>query len=130
MWTDRAAHVLRDVAEEDVRAQIPALRAAYGDRAVLRALHFFADNERVPQQVAALRAGDFDRFLDLVNASGRSSWVYLQNVVPAGYKEHQEVALTLALCAALLDGRGASRVRARTRASPFQSRLQRTESRW
>ena len=102
--------VLRQTDEAAVLAALPALRQAHGDRAVLRALHFFADNERVPQQDAALRAGDFDRFLDLVNASGRSSWVYLQNVVPAGYKEHQEVALTLALCAALLDGRGASRV--------------------
>ncbi len=101
---------LRDVAEADFVAAIPMLREKVGDRAVLRALHFFADNERVPQQVAALRAGDFERFLALVNDSGRSSWLYLQNVVPAGYKEHQEVALTLALCAALLDGRGASRV--------------------
>ena len=101
---------LREVAEADFVKAIPMLREKVGDRAVLRALHFFADNERVPQQVAALRAGDFDRFLELVNDSGRSSWLYLQNVVPSGYKEHQEVALTLALCAALLDGRGASRV--------------------
>ena len=101
---------LRDVPEEEFVAAIPMLREKVGDRAVLRALHFFADNERVPQQVAALRAGDFEKFLSLVNASGRSSWLYLQNVVPAGYTEHQEVALTLALCAALLDGRGASRV--------------------
>ncbi|MBQ8611786.1 MAG: galactokinase [Oscillospiraceae bacterium] len=101
---------LRDVPEAEFVAAIPMLREKVGDRAVLRALHFFADNERVPLQVEALRAGDFEKFLSLVNASGRSSWLYLQNVVPSGYTEHQEVALTLALCAALLDGRGASRV--------------------
>ena len=46
--------------------------------------HFYADNDRVAQQVAALRGGDFDAFLQLVTASGDSSWEYLQNVIPAG----------------------------------------------
>ena len=50
------------------------------------------------------------RFLELVKESGRSSWVYLQNVTPAGYKEHQDMALALALCERYLKGRGASRV--------------------
>ena len=101
---------LRDVPQEAFEAAIPQIRAEVGDRALLRAMHFFADNDRVPQQVAALRAGDFDRFLALVNESGLSSWIYLQNVVPAGYKEHQEVALALAVCKKLLRGRGACRV--------------------
>ncbi len=104
------AEFLRDVPEETFYAAIPAIRAEVGDRALLRAMHFYADNARVPRQVAALKAGDFDTFLQLVNESGRSSWLYLQNVVPAGYKEHQEVALTIALCQRLLKGRGACRV--------------------
>ena len=102
--------VLTQIPEEDFYAAIPALREACGDRAVLRAVHFYQDNARVPQQVAALREGNFDRFLELIAESGRSSWMYLQNVVPAGYKEHQDVAVSLALCQHYLRGRGACRV--------------------
>ena len=73
-------------------------------------MHFYADTARVPKQVAALRSGDFDAFLELVNESGRSSWLYLQNVTPAGRTTHQDVAVSLALCQRYLQGRGASRV--------------------
>ena len=62
------------------------------------------------EQVAALGRGDFDTFLRLVRESGLSSWRLLQNVVPAGYTHHQEVAVALALCEKLLGGRGACRV--------------------
>ena len=74
---------------------------------MLRAFHFYADNDRVPQQVAALRSGDFDTFLQLVTASGDSSWEYLQNVIPAGYKEHQEMGVTIAAAKHFLQGKGA-----------------------
>ena len=102
--------VLREVPFETFVSRIPACRAACSDRAVLRAFHFYADNDRVPAQVAALRQGDFDTFLTLVNESGQSSWEYLQNVIPAGYKEHQEVAVTIAAAKHFLGGRGAVRV--------------------
>ena len=102
--------VLRDVEEDAFYAAIPALRKLAGDRAVLRAIHFFSDNARVPQQVQALKDDDFPAFLAMMKESGRSSWMYLQNVIPAGYKEHQEVALALALCDKLLEGKGAYRV--------------------
>ncbi|MGN0707981.1 MAG: galactokinase [Faecalibacterium sp.] len=102
--------VLREVPFETFISRIPECRAACGDRAVLRAFHFYADNDRVPAQVAALRQGDFDTFLKLVNESGQSSWEYLQNVIPAGYKEHQEVAVTIAAAKHFLNGRGAVRV--------------------
>ena len=102
--------VLTQIDEEEFYAAIPALRAECGDRAVMRCIHFYQDNARVPQQVAALRSGDFDRFLELITESGRSSWMYLQNVIPAGYKEHQDVAVSLALCQHYLHGRGAFRV--------------------
>ena len=102
--------VLTQIPEEEFYAAIPALRTQCGDRAVMRCIHFYQDNARVPQQVAALEAGDFDRFLELVKESGRSSWMYLQNVIPAGYKEHQDVAISLALCQHYLQGRGAYRV--------------------
>lgn len=102
--------VLTQIDPADFYAAIPVLREKCGDRAVMRAFHFYQENERVPKQVAALEAGDFDRFLQLIRESGYSSYMYLQNVIPAGYKEHQDVAVTLALCEHYLAGRGAYRV--------------------
>lgn len=102
--------VLREIPEEDFYAALPALRLKAGDRAVLRAIHVYNDNRRVAGQVEALRRGDFDTFLSLITESGLSSWRMLQNVVPAGYTHHQEVAVALALCERLLGGRGACRV--------------------
>ena len=102
--------VLTQIDEKDFYAAIPALRKSCGDRAVMRAIHFYQENARVPQQVEALKTGDFDRFLSLVKQSGYSSYMYLQNVIPAGYKEHQDVAVALALCEHYLAGRGAYRV--------------------
>ena len=102
--------VLRDVPQADFFSAIPALRAKCGDRAVLRAIHFYADNDRVPMQVSALKSGDFDTFLSLVKDSGHSSYMYLQNVIPAGRTTQQDVGVALALCEHYLDGRGAYRV--------------------
>ena len=102
--------VLTEIDEADFYTAIPEIRKACGDRAVMRAIHFYQENARVPQQVAALREGDFDKFLALVKQSGYSSYMYLQNVIPAGYKAHQDVAVALALCEHYLAGRGAYRV--------------------
>ena len=102
--------VLRDVPFDTFLAKLPECRRQCGDRAVLRAFHFYADNDRVAQQVAALRGGDFEAFLQLVTASGDSSWEYLQNVIPAGYKEHQEMGVTIAAAKHYLQGKGAVRV--------------------
>jgi galactokinase len=76
----------------------------------MRSVHFYQENARVPHQVQALKNGDFEGFLQLVKASGHSSYMYLQNVIPAGYKQHQDVAVALALCEYYLNGRGAYRV--------------------
>ena len=102
--------VLRDVPFDAFLAKLPECRKQCGDRAVLRAFHIYADNDRVAKQVAALRAGDFDTFLSLVTESGDSSWEYLQNVIPAGYKEHQEMGVTIAAAKHYLNGQGAVRV--------------------
>ena len=61
-------------------------------------------------KVRALESGDVPGFLSLINASGASSWEYLQNIAPAGAAEHQALAVTLALCRRMLRGRGAVRV--------------------
>ena len=102
--------VLTQIDVSDFYAAIPALREKCGDRAVMRAIHFYQENERVPQQVAALEQGDFDKFLALVKESGFSSYMYLQNVIPAGRTRNQEMAIALGLCERYLAGRGAYRV--------------------
>ena len=102
--------VLSQIDETDFFAAIPALRKQCGDRAVLRAVHFYQENARVPKQVAALEQGDFAAFLKLIRESGYSSYMYLQNVIPAGCRKHQNVALALAICEHYLQGRGACRV--------------------
>jgi galactokinase len=103
-------NVLREVPETDFFAALPALRRKCGDRAVLRAIHVYDENSRVDGQVGALRRGDFEAFLMHIRDSGLSSWRLLQNVVPAGYTHHQEVAFALSMAERLLDGRGACRV--------------------
>lgn len=102
--------VLRQVDPVEFYRAIPVLRQRCGDRAVLRAIHFYQENDRVPKQVAALRAGDFQAFLALEKQSGYSSYMYLQNVIPAGCTERQDMAVALALCQRYLQGRGAYRV--------------------
>ena len=102
--------VLREIKESDVLTNLPALRKAVGDRAVLRALHFLADNERVAKQADALAKGDMDTFLALVNESGHSSWEQLQDITPAGAVQEQSMAIALTVAQRALNGRGAYRV--------------------
>jgi galactokinase len=77
---------------------------------MLRAIHVFEENKRVAAQVAALKAGDFPDFLELVRASGRSSWMYLQNITPAGQTRQQALAFALAVAERLVGDAGAVRV--------------------
>lgn len=85
--------VLREVDPEDLKKNLAAVRAKTGDRAVLRALHFFYENDRVAAEVAALKNNDFDAFLSMITASGNSSWKWLQNC----YCTSQEQGITVAL---------------------------------
>mgnify|MGYP000181683316 FL=1 len=82
-----AAHfgkkVLREVKEEDLLADLAQVRKEAGDRAVLRALHFYADDRRAAEEADALERKDKEAFLNLVKESGRSSWELLQNITPA-----------------------------------------------
>ena len=102
--------VLTQIDEAEFYQNLAELRKVCGDRAVLRSMHFYAENTRVVKQVEALRNGDFDAFLKLICESGHSSYMYLQNVIPSGYTAHQDVAVALGLCAHALNGRGAYRV--------------------
>jgi galactokinase len=89
--------VCRDASLEQVMAQMNLLRNKVGDRAVLRALHFYNENERVEGQVAALRRGDFAGFLELIQASGDSSWKLLQNCYSIAQPANQGIPVALAV---------------------------------
>ncbi len=97
-----AAHfgcsVLREVPEERFYAEIPALRSCCGDRAVLRAAHFFSENRRVDAQRLALRNNDIGAFFEGVRASGLSSFCFLQNVYTVNNVREQGLSLALCLC--------------------------------
>ncbi len=101
---------LRDIPKANFVNEIAELRGKVTDRAILRAIHIYQENDRVSQLVNALRWNDIDAFLELIKESGRSSWMYLQNITPVGAVQHQEVAVALALCETYLKGQGAFRV--------------------
>ncbi len=102
--------VLREVPQQDFRAAIPALRKECGDRAVLRAMHFYEDDQRAAQEAQALKDGDFDRFLLIVNESGLSSSLHLQNTWSTADPKQQAIPMALAVGRELLEGTGAIRV--------------------
>ena len=89
--------VCRDIDKTELIERIPEIRKKLGDRAVLRALHFIDENERVSQQVQALEQGDFKLFLKLVNESGKSSFKWLQNIYTTSNPKVQSVSLALAI---------------------------------
>lgn len=103
---------LREVDPTDFFENISLLRCNYGDRAVLRALHFFNEDDRAEKEKKALQRGDFDEFLKLVNESGNSSFKYLQNVYSTSDLHEQGISLALALTEQYLKGtdKGAYRV--------------------
>lgn len=101
---------LRQLSKQDVLDNVAALREKFGDRAVLRAFHFFDENERVIRLAAALKNGDFDAFLECINESGDSSYKYLQNVYAGSMPKNQSVSVALYMCDMLMQGSGASRV--------------------
>ena len=100
--------VLREVPQEQVEQKVGELRRAVGDRAVLRALHFYDDNARVLEEVAAIRGGDLPAFFDAVTRSGDSSWKLLQNVYARPNQE--QMAMGIELSRRFLAGAGAQRV--------------------
>ena len=102
--------VLGEVDPAVFRESIPLVRATCGDRAMLRAHHFFLDDALALRECDALARGDFDEFLRCVNRSGRSSYMYLQNVSNYRESRSQPVAVLLAVAEALLADRGACRV--------------------
>ena len=98
--------VLGQVAEKDFWAALPRLRKACGDRAVLRAIHYFEENARALAQRNALVSGEFRRFLELILESGHASFAFCQNVYCAADPRHQGLSIALAVSQSLLEGQG------------------------
>jgi galactokinase len=88
---------LREISKEDILNNIDSLREKVGDRPILRALHFFEENNRVDEQVKALKNGNFQMFLNLIIESGDSSWKWLQNCYSISNYEEQSISIALAL---------------------------------
>ena len=97
---------LRQLDKKTVLENTEALRQACGDRAILRAIHFFNENERVTTQAEALKAGNVEKFLEYVIKSGNSSFMYLQNVFTTKNVSEQGLSLALAITDSVLAGKG------------------------
>ncbi len=101
---------MREVQPSDFYKEFSKLKDKFPHRALLRAYHFTEENQRAIHEKEMLINGNIQGFLHLVNQSGRSSYMYLQNIFPSGAVEHQNVALALCVCEKLLNGKGACRV--------------------
>lgn len=101
---------LRDVQYHDFISNLSNIRAKFSDRSVLRAFHFFEEDERVVKEVKALRNFDFEAFKGLVKESGNSSYKFLQNIYSSHLISEQNISVALAMSEHLLEGKGVSRV--------------------
>lgn len=106
------AEVCRDLTAEMIYGRLAELRETAGDRAVLRALHYLDENDRVGRQIEAIKAGEWQNVLKYITASGNSSWKWLQNIYQESVSREQGIALTLAITERFIDqlGDGACRV--------------------
>lgn len=101
---------LRSLSLPDIMLNINVLRKSVGDRAVLRAIHFFHENERVEKVVHALKNEEFENFLHSVRESGDSSFKYLQNIYSTDDVKRQSLSIALNTAEYTLHRKGACRV--------------------
>lgn len=102
--------VLREVTYEEFFSALPELKDKVNDRALLRAIHFFGENQKVEKAIACLESGDFEGFKEIIIASGRSSFMLNQNVYTPKTPTEQKLSLALAISKEILEGKGAWRV--------------------
>ena len=113
--------VCRDITKEELISNASKIREKIGDRAIMRAFHFIAENERVINQINALKNNDIKEYLNLMNESGLSSFMYLQNCFSITTSKNMGVALALMLTKDFLNGDGACRVHGGGFAGTIQS---------
>lgn len=99
---------LSEVSVEEFQTRVNELREDLGDRALLRAIHYWYENDLVDKRWADLQNSDIESFIALTNASGASSGMYLQNVSTSG--SYQPAMLALGLAESILKGSGAVRI--------------------
>lgn len=102
--------VLRETTYEDFMANLPKITQQVNDRAILRAIHFYYENMRVDNAIAALENNDFEAFKEIIIDSGNSSYMLNQNVYSPKNPTEQKLSLALAISKELLAGKGAWRV--------------------
>ena len=102
--------VLIEIPEEDVLSHAAVIREQCGDRAFLRAIHFYEENKRVRKEVKSLKDNDIHSFLETVNLSGNSSYKYLQNVYTNHQVDKQNVSIALMISEMTLEDDGVARV--------------------
>lgn len=102
--------VLREIDFEDFKKAVPSLMGRVSDRALLRSFHFYRENERVEKAIAALESNNFDDFKKVINESGRSSYMYNQNVYTPKNPAEQKISLALCISEGILGVDGAYRV--------------------
>lgn len=101
---------LRQINKAEFEVALPLLHRSLSQRAILRAVHYLDENDRVDQMMSAIQANDFSAFKNLVMSSGRSSFMYLQNIYPSLTPENQALSLALCITERNLGARGAWRV--------------------
>ena len=101
---------LREIPKEEFYSEIPRLWKETSGRAVLRAIHFFGEEERVLKGVKALETSDYDAFLKVIQASGDSSAKYLQNIYSPKHADSQNVTIALAVSESILGENGVCRI--------------------
>lgn len=102
--------VLREISFEDFKKSVSEITGRVNDRAILRAYHFYNENIRVDKAVAALEGADFDTFKEVICESGKSSYMYNQNVFTPTHPTEQKLSLALCVTEDILKGKGAFRV--------------------
>ncbi len=101
---------LREVCPKEFKEKLPELRTVLSERALIRAMHYFNENDRVDALAKALDQKDFEEFKRIVVASGNSSYMYLQNIYSDRTPTNQAISLALCITQGMLEGKGAWRV--------------------
>jgi len=102
--------ICRETTEVDLLSEMSTIREKHGDRAFLRAIHFFRENRRVKEMVETLLQNDFEKYMKLISRSGNSSFKFLQNCYSPSFVQKQGIPVALAMSEGFLDGKGVCRV--------------------
>lgn len=101
---------LSEITKQDFIENLPNIYGKASDRSILRAFHFFNENERVAKAAQMLSEDNFEAFLSIIKESGTSSYQFLQNVYSNKYEQTQPVPITLAMSEYFLGNHGVCRV--------------------